>query len=237
MFIYIILFAVATITFCTLYEMVLSNDESAIKTLAANAGEAILTTALLLLNVIFSSEMLETMPLRILSVIYLSILLFNAFCDYKTKLIYRIYSYLFMLVSVIFAGYLLYTKYINEKITISEITSIGITLVVMILIIFALSTGKIKFMHTMGLADGFALVGTSMYLLSIIQVPGMYPVEYILLHFILSSILMIIFSITKFSIKKMKFTELIPFIPYIYVSVFVITVFFINYFPNLGLML
>lgn len=237
MLIYIILFAVATITFCTLYEMVLSNDESAIKTLAANAGEAILTTALLLLNVIFSSEMLETMPLRILSVIYLSILLFNAFCDYKTKLIYRIYSYLFMLVSVIFAGYLLYTKYINEKITISEITSIGITLVVMILIIFALSTGKIKFMHTMGLADGFALVGTSMYLLSIIQVPGMYPVEYILLHFILSSILMIIFSITKFSIKKMKFTELIPFIPYIYVSVFVITVFFINYFPNLGLML
>lgn len=234
MLMYLILFAVATISFCSLYEMALSNDDSAIKALSADAGEAILITALLLLNSIFSLEVLDNMASRILSVLFLSVLLFNAYCDHKTKLIYRIYSYLFMLISFIFAGYTLYSKYINQQISKEQIITIGITLFITIIVIFILSTGKIKFLQTMGLADGFALIGTAMYLLSMIQVPGMFPVEYMLFHFILSSVLMIICSITKFSFKQMKFTELIAFIPYIYISVFVIAEFFIIYFPKLG---
>ena len=219
---FFLLLFISVVFYGILFNLILDNDTSAYQMLKVSPLSVFLLTFLFFLNAGFCLNM-DNKILQVLACLCLCVLLLNAYCDQKTKLVYRIYNILYIFLCTIYGIASMFLLHYSIEQTIA----IGLTWIGTIIIVLLLSSGKIKIFHTMGLGDGLALIGTSIFLLSFIHQDGYFPVEYILVHFIVATVFMVICTIHKFDFKHMKFKEDVAFLPYIYVSIFITAIIFL----------
>lgn len=143
---------------------------------------------------------------KILLLIIFALFMICGYTDKQTFMVYRFYSVLLIICSIIFA-LINYSYYIKQD---TLLTTIGACIVYYI---FATS-------NLFGFGDGLVLIANSIII--IFFSVGYFKVETILWHLIAAMLLMIICNLKQMNWKKFRFKKQVAFVPYIYIATLLI---------------
>lgn len=194
------------ITFYLLKHFILVNDEE--NNLVTTKKEYIIIPILLIINTIVFLKLFTSTINGLLLSLIIATMFICVYTDYQNKIVYRIYSVLLIILSVLFA-IINHNLYFNLN-TIS-------TICIMIAIIYVLTKS-----NCFGIGDALVLIGNDI-ILSVIN-PKYFIAEVLLWHFIIAAILMILFNLKEMNWKKLRFKKPIAFVPYIYISTVLISI-------------
>lgn len=206
----LLLTTISFIIFCLLYEIVRKYDKESFYSLNSIETVMIAFSSLILaiVSYCFNSNILS----RILSIIFLSILLYDAVCDAKTKQVYRLFNLINIGIGFIcfICSFILNLKSLSS----TQIVLILSGMIIYDLIIMFMASGIIKKLSVMGMGDTLALIATAFYLTSITMTNvNHFTIEILLWHYIFAVVLLFIFNIKHFLNKKLRASENIAFLP------------------------
>lgn len=202
----ILYFLIGIITFYTCKKIILTYDDE--HGLTTQKKEYFLIPLCLFITIISITYIYPDIISKIILSIFSGLLFICVYTDKQTKKIYRFFSYLLILTSVIFALFN-YKSYFNLDV----ITVLFFTIYIIIVLVKN---------NSLGVGDGFVLIGNYIILVTINK--NYFLAELVLWHFIIAVLLMIIFNFKKMQWKKLKFKESIAFVPYIYLSTTLISI-------------
>ena len=178
-----------------------------------NKYDNVITTLFSIINSVIIYNFTQNNLIRFVLIISFSVLLVCAYTDLKTNFVYRVYSYLLIMVNLIYL--------VINKNNIPDLESI-LTLVFFIIIINVLT---IK--NCFGKGDSYILIANSLLVITLNQ-NYYFPIEVILWHFVLSAVLMIILNLKQMNFKTLRFNKPIPFVPYIYLATLIMILLYIR---------